>query len=46
MNGAYLNAGQVCMGVKRIIVDESIADEFTQKLVRKLKKSKWVIPYG
>lgn len=22
MNGAYLNAGQVCMGVKRIIVDE------------------------
>ena len=34
MNGAYLNAGQVCMGVKRIIVDESIADELTQKLVR------------
>ena len=33
MNGAYLNAGQVCMGVKRIIVDESVADEFTQKLV-------------
>ena len=26
MNGAYLNAGQVCMGVKRIIVDESVAD--------------------
>ena len=40
MNGAYLNAGQVCMGVKRIIVDESIADEFTQKLVRETKKIK------
>lgn len=43
MNGAYLNAGQVCMGVKRIIVDESIADEFTQNWLGKLKKSKWVI---
>ena len=40
MNGAYLNAGQVCMGVKRIIVDESIADEFTQKLVSETKKIK------
>ena len=28
------------MGVKRIIVDESIADEFTQKLVRETKKIK------
>ena len=33
INGAFLNAGQVCMGVKRIIIDESIADEFVQKLV-------------
>ena len=33
INGAFLNAGQVCMGVKRIIIDESIADEFAQKLV-------------
>ena len=24
MRGAYLNAGQVCMGVKRVIVDNSI----------------------
>ena len=33
INGAFLNAGQVCMGVKRIIIDGSIADEFVQKLV-------------
>ena len=33
INGAFLNAGQVCMGAKRIIIDESIADEFVQKLV-------------
>ena len=40
MRGAYLNAGQVCMGVKRIIVDEKIADEFGEKLVRETKKLK------
>lgn len=38
INGAFLNAGQVCMGVKRIIVEEDIADEFSQRLVDKTKK--------
>ena len=33
INGAFLNAGQVCMGVKRVIVEEDIADEFCDKLV-------------
>ena len=33
INGAFLNAGQVCMGVKRVIVEEGIADEFCNKLV-------------
>ena len=33
INGAFLNAGQVCMGVKRVIVEDSIADEFCEKLV-------------
>jgi lactaldehyde dehydrogenase len=33
INGAFLNAGQVCMGVKRAIVEEGIADEFCNKLV-------------
>lgn len=40
MRGAYLNAGQVCMGVKRIIIDDSIADEFVEKLIKETKKLK------
>ena len=32
INGAFLNAGQVCMGVKRIIADNEIAEEFAEKL--------------
>jgi lactaldehyde dehydrogenase len=38
INGAFLNAGQVCMGVKRLIVEEGIADEFADKLVGKTEK--------
>ncbi|MGF7119308.1 lactaldehyde dehydrogenase [Methanobacterium oryzae] len=38
--GSYLNAGQVCIGVKRIILDKRIADEFTDKFVRATKKLK------
>lgn len=40
IRGAYLNAGQVCMGVKRIIVHERIADEFAEKLTKETKKLK------
>ncbi|WP_459538353.1 aldehyde dehydrogenase family protein, partial [Methanobrevibacter sp.] len=38
INGAFLNAGQVCMGVKRIIVEDEIADEFAEKLVFETEK--------
>jgi lactaldehyde dehydrogenase len=38
INGAFLNAGQVCMGVKRIIVEESVADEFCERLVSETEK--------
>ena len=38
INGAFLNAGQVCMGVKRVIVEEEIADEFAAKLVDETEK--------
>ena len=38
INGAFLNAGQVCMGVKRIIIEEEIADEFAEKLVSETEK--------
>ena len=33
--GAFMNAGQICMSTERIIVVESIADEFTAKLAAK-----------
>ncbi len=34
--GAFMNAGQICMSADRIIVDRSIAEEFTEKLVAKV----------
>lgn len=40
INGAYLNAGQVCMGVKRIIVQEGIYEEFKSKLIEETSKIK------
>ena len=40
INGAYLNAGQVCMGVKRIIVQEGIYEEFKARLVEETSKIK------
>ncbi|MGN1185866.1 MAG: lactaldehyde dehydrogenase [Methanobrevibacter wolinii] len=40
VNGAYLFSGQVCMGVKRVIVDKKVIDEFTDKLVKSTKKLK------
>ena len=40
VNGAYLYSGQVCMGVKRIIVDNLIAEEFTDLLVKETQKLK------
>ena len=38
INGAFLNAGQVCMGVKRIIVEEEISKQFSEKLVEETQK--------
>jgi lactaldehyde dehydrogenase len=38
INGAFLNAGQVCMGVKRIIIEDEIADEFCERLVSETEK--------
>lgn len=33
--GAFLHQGQICMSTRRILVDQSIADEFTDRLVAK-----------
>lgn len=38
--GAFLHQGQICMSVRRIIVERSIADEFTAKFVKKAESLK------
>ncbi len=35
--GAYMNQGQICMSTERIIVDESVADEFAAKFKAKVE---------
>jgi lactaldehyde dehydrogenase len=40
VKGSFLNAGQVCIAVKRIILHEDIADEFVPQLVSKTGKLK------
>lgn len=37
VNGAFLNTGQ-CMGVKRVIAEDEIADEFAEILVAATQK--------
>lgn len=36
--GAFMNQGQICMSTERIIVDQSIADEFVAKLAERAAK--------
>src|SRR5499433_183298 len=36
--GRFFNCGQACLAVKRLYLAEKIADEFTNKLVEKVKK--------
>lgn len=38
--GSYFHSGQICMAVNRMIVDESIVDEFSEKLVEAAKNVK------
>jgi lactaldehyde dehydrogenase len=38
VSGSFLNAGQVCIAVKRIILHENVADEFVNKLVSETGK--------
>ncbi|BBI64838.1 hypothetical protein HSBAA_61440 [Vreelandella sulfidaeris] len=35
--GKFLHQGQICMAVNRIIVDESIYDDFVERFVAKVK---------
>lgn len=38
VKGSYSIAGQVCIAVKRIILDNHVADEFIEKLVKSTRK--------
>lgn len=38
--GTFMHQGQICMSVERIIVDEAVADEFTERFVDKVKSLK------
>ncbi|MGK4188599.1 aldehyde dehydrogenase family protein [Rothia koreensis] len=38
LNGAFVHSGQVCSAGSRIVVEESIAEEFTAELVRRAEK--------
>lgn len=38
--GSYRNSGQRCTAVKRILVQQSVADEFTRRLVERTKEYK------
>ncbi len=42
--GRYIHSGQICMGTKRFIVEEGVADEFTEKLVKKAQSLKYGDP--
>ncbi len=35
--GAFMNQGQICMSTERLVVDESVADEFVTKLAARAK---------
>ncbi len=43
--GSYRNSGQRCTAVKRILVQDSIADEFTRRLIEKTKEYKCGDPF-
>jgi putative phosphonoacetaldehyde dehydrogenase len=43
--GSYRNSGQRCTAVKRILVHDSIADDFTRRLVEKTKEYKCGDPF-
>jgi len=44
--GALYNAGQSCSGHKRVFVHEKVADEFTQKVLTRVKSLQPIRDYG
>lgn len=42
--GKFMNQGQICMSINRFVVQDSIADEFIEKFIRKTKELKFGDP--
>lgn len=42
--GKFMNQGQICMSVNRFVVQDTIADEFIEKFIRKTKELKYGDP--
>lgn len=42
--GRFMHSGQICMATNRIIVDEAIIDDFSEKFVKKTKTLKYGDP--
>src|SRR4051795_4504882 len=40
--GAFMNSGQICMSTERVVIDRSVAEEFSEKLAAKASS----LPYG
>lgn len=45
VSGSYKNSGQRCTAIKRILVQESVADEFVALLVKKTRAVKYGDPF-
>src|SRR6202451_623307 len=45
-SGSYKNSGQRCTAVKRMLVQESVADRFVERLVEKTRAVKYGDPFG
>jgi acyl-CoA reductase-like NAD-dependent aldehyde dehydrogenase len=44
--GAFMNAGQVCISVERVYVEDAIADDFTRRVVEKTRALRQGIDAG
>jgi benzaldehyde dehydrogenase (NAD) len=42
--GCFANSGQICMSTERIIVDETIADDFVASSLPRQRRCRWAIP--
>lgn len=44
--GAFANAGQVCMSIERLYVEQSVYDEFVRKVVARTEQLRMGVDYG